>query len=121
MCTQPEECWCNPGWTGDTCSDCITSFGCVNGYCEEPFQCICENGYVGKDCNATVATDGNWGQWGTWSTCSVGCNETRTRVCDAPPPSGGGWYCSKDGSYSTETRNCNGGECIGGRKIDKYF
>ena len=118
MCTQPEECWCNPGWTGDTCSDCITSWGCVNGYCEEPFQCICKDGYVGKDCNATVKTDGNWGQWGTWSTCSAGCKQTRTRVCDDPPPSGGGYYCSKDGSKSTETRNCS--ECPAGKAIDQY-
>ena len=56
MCLQPEECWCKPGWSGDTCSECLTSWGCVNGYCEEPFQCICEDGFLGKDCNSTVPT-----------------------------------------------------------------
>ena len=56
MCLQPEECWCKPGWSGDTCSECLTSWGCVNGYCEEPFQCICEDGFLGKEvCNGGVA------------------------------------------------------------------
>ena len=73
-----------------------------------------------KDCNATISTDGNWGQWCTWSTCSIGCNQTRTRVCDDPSPSGGGWYCSKDGSNSTETRNCIGGDCTGSKANDKF-
>ena len=70
MCLQPEECWCKPGWSGDTCSECLTSWGCVNGYCEEPFQCICEDGFLGKDCNSTIPIDGNWGQWEPWSNCS---------------------------------------------------
>jgi len=106
MCLQPDECWCKPGWSGDTCSECLTSWGCVNGYCEEPFQCICEDGFLGKDCNSTVPTDGNWGQWEPWSSCSDECYQRRNRSCDDPPPSGGGWYCSNDGSNSTETRKC---------------
>ena len=79
-------------------------------------------GYLGKDCNATVSVDGNWGEWGQWSECDTyPSKQTRTRACDDPPPSGGGWYCSKDGSYSYEERDCTDGACqVAGKSKGNY-
>ena len=110
-CMHPDECWCNGGWQGPDCSECIPYWNCVNGFCEEPFECKCLEGFIGKDCNATMNQDGNWGQWGAWSTCSATCGEgieSRKRFCNDPKPSGDGLYCSKDGSVGTETRPCPG-------------
>ena len=62
--------------------------------------------------------DGRWGTWGAYGACSVTCgsgNQTRTRLCNAPPPSLGGLPCP--GSDST-TQTCNTATtCI----VSKYF
>ena len=50
-----------------------------------------------------VFPDGGWGTWGAWGSCSVTCgsgNQTRTRLCNAPPPSLGGSPCSGSNSIS---------------------
>ena len=58
--------------------------------------------------------DGQWGVWSAWGTCSVTCGggtQSRTRVCDSPPPSGGGANCV---GSSSENGNCNTQICIPG-------
>ena len=39
---------------------------------------------------------GNWGLWTSWSTCSATCGtgqQTRSRLCNNPPPTNGGEFC----------------------------
>ena len=36
--------------------------------------------------------NGHWSMWGSWGGCD-GQEMVRTRVCDNPPPSGGGAQC----------------------------
>lgn len=51
FCSEPNECWCRPGYQGPTCDECTTYPGCVNGFCDRPFQCICQPGFTGKLCD----------------------------------------------------------------------
>lgn len=59
-------------------------------------KCICELGYLGDACEKTnrrdTKTDGSWSCWGAWSPCTSR-RKTRTRVCNNPPPEGGGATC----------------------------
>ena len=60
------------------------------------------------------STDGNWGDWTSWSTCSVTCGggtQSRTRLCNFPPPSNGGLICP---GSSFENGTCNTQSCLGG-------
>ena len=60
-------------------------------------------------------TDGGWGEWSDWDTCTATCgggSQTRTRVCDNPPPTNGGNDCGAD---DTETQYCNEQSCITGK------
>ncbi len=61
--------------------------------------------------SCTIISDpvinGGWSSWGSWSACSE-CNngqQSRTRVCDSPPPSRTGKYCEND---FIEWRDCSG-------------
>ena len=49
ICMHPDECWCNGGWQGTDCSECIPYWNCVNGFCDEPFECKCLEGFVGNN------------------------------------------------------------------------
>ena len=40
FCTEPGECWCRPGYTGPTCTECLPYPGCANGFCEKPWECM---------------------------------------------------------------------------------
>ena len=54
--------------------------------------------------------DGDWGAWSDWEPCTAICGtgeQSRSRSCDSPPPSGGG-DCQGDGQ---ETRECNTHSC----------
>ena len=53
--------------------------------------------------------DGRWGEWGPFGRCSTGCQKTRERVCNNPPPSGNGAArCSGgDGLKQVQSGNCN--------------
>ncbi|XP_008292336.1 complement component C8 alpha chain [Stegastes partitus] len=68
--------------------------------------CICKSGFQGEACEETLGrdtkTDGVWSCWGPWSSCTSG-RKTRTRVCNNPPPDGGGANCL--GSTS-QARRC---------------
>lgn len=40
--------------------------------------------------------DGHWGRWSAWSACSQSCGvgkQTRTRLCNDPPPKYTGKSC----------------------------
>ncbi|XP_022049181.2 complement component C8 alpha chain [Acanthochromis polyacanthus] len=69
-------------------------------------NCICKSGYQGDACEETLRrdtkTDGSWSCWGSWSTCTSG-RKTRTRVCNNPPPDGGGANCL---GSTTQARRC---------------
>ena len=59
----------------------------------------------------SISVDGHWGQWSAWATCSNDCgigNSSRTRQCDNPPPSNGGFQCSTKQSGATESGTCAG-------------
>ncbi|XP_065792282.1 hemicentin-1 isoform X3 [Muntiacus reevesi] len=54
---------------------------------------------------------GAWSTWQPWGTCSVSCGkgtQTRTRLCNNPPPSFSGSYC--DGA-ETQMQVCSEGHC----------
>uniref|UniRef100_A0AC11BQX3 Hemicentin 1 n=1 Tax=Ovis aries TaxID=9940 RepID=A0AC11BQX3_SHEEP len=54
---------------------------------------------------------GAWSTWQPWGTCSVSCGkgtQTRTRLCNNPPPSFAGSYC--DGA-ETQMQVCNERHC----------
>uniref|UniRef100_A0A8C5NA67 MACPF domain-containing protein n=1 Tax=Gouania willdenowi TaxID=441366 RepID=A0A8C5NA67_GOUWI len=69
-------------------------------------SCICKSGYWGEACEETfrpgAKTDGSWSCWAAWSTCTSGLKR-RTRVCNNPPPEGGGSTCV---GSSSQTRRC---------------
>ncbi|XP_021053028.1 hemicentin-1 [Mus pahari] len=54
---------------------------------------------------------GVWNAWQPWSACSKSCgkgSQTRTRLCNNPPPSFGGAYCS---GAETQMQVCNERHC----------
>ena len=42
---------CLMGWRGNNCDQCVTSAGCMNGFCHLPYQCICRGGWRGELCD----------------------------------------------------------------------
>ena len=55
---------------------------------------------------------GEWGSWSSWSECSTTCGQglkQRSRLCDSPPPSGGGAQCQGD---SLEVTPCSSSPCL---------
>ena len=63
------------------------------------------------------SVDGQWSEWGAWSACTATCGggqQTRTRLCNNPAPSGGGSDCTGD---SQQTQACNTGACNTGNAI----
>ena len=59
------------------------------------------------------SVDGNWGAWSNFGTCNETCgtgSQSRSRVCDNPPPSNGGDTCPGD---ATEYQDCNTDPCPG--------
>ncbi|XP_076053538.1 hemicentin-1-like, partial [Oratosquilla oratoria] len=54
---------------------------------------------------------GSWSEWSDWSDCSRSCGDglrQRTRLCDNPPPSGGGTDCDGD---ALEVTPCSSPPC----------
>ncbi|KAM3866056.1 complement component C8 alpha chain [Diretmus argenteus] len=67
-------------------------------------RCLCKTGYYGLACEETkrdTKTDGSWSCWGAWSSCQSR-RKTRTRVCNNPPPDGGGATCLGSSSQSQQ-------------------
>ena len=55
--------------------------------------------------------DGGWSEFGNWGECSKPCGggeQSRSRTCTNPPPSGGGAQCAGE---DEETQECNTHEC----------
>ncbi|XP_031548611.1 uncharacterized protein LOC116286289 [Actinia tenebrosa] len=55
--------------------------------------------------------DGHWGRWSSWSTCSKSCDigkQTRTRLCNDPPPKYSGKSCvgTNISEQSCKVLNC---------------
>ena len=58
-----------------------------------------------------VPQDGLWGPWSAFTSCSKNCGggiQTRTRLCNNPPPDFGGRDCN---GPAFETANCNDRPC----------
>ncbi|XP_078059946.1 SCO-spondin-like [Mustelus asterias] len=60
--------------------------------------------------------DGHWGTWSPWTDCSRSCGEgvrTRSRLCDSPPPQGGGDFCEglSTGTEWCSLRHCPATDC----------
>lgn len=59
---------------------------------------------------------GVWNAWQPWGSCSKSCgkgSQTRTRLCNSPPPSFGGAYCN---GAETQMQVCNERHCPGERR-----
>ena len=57
--------------------------------------------------------DGGWSDWGSWSDCTTSCGpgfKSRSRLCIAPEPSGGGDSCVGEDSG---TEICEEAACPG--------
>ena len=55
-----------------------------------------------------VALNGHWGRWAAWSACSTTCGkgyQTRSRMCDDPPPKFKGDICE---GVLVEVQMCKG-------------
>ncbi|XP_072324712.1 LOW QUALITY PROTEIN: SCO-spondin [Scyliorhinus torazame] len=115
-------CAVNGDWSDWTpWSDCSTSCGGGNQhrfrFCTNPptsgngLPCIGPEEDV-TPCNIQQCPrDGHWGVWAPWTDCSRSCGEglqTRSRLCDSPPPQGDGDFCE---GLSTESESCHMGHC----------
>ena len=61
-----------------------------------------------RDCSV----DGQWGAWSNWERCDQTCGggiQTRSRLCDDPPPDDDGLYCV--GGSGVESRVCAKNKC----------
>lgn len=66
-----------------------------------------------------VPLNGHWGRWADWSACSTTCGkgyQTRSRMCDDPPPQFGGNICE---GVLVQTQMCKGNrpECKSSNKV----
>ncbi|VDH90360.1 Hypothetical predicted protein, partial [Mytilus galloprovincialis] len=65
----------------------------------------------GSEITVTLSVNGQWGQWSSWSYCTVTCGggiQKRSRICNNPYPSGGGFDCYGD---REETHACSVDSC----------
>ena len=63
--------------------------------------------------------DGSWSDWGAWSNCDKTCGggtSIRTKECNNPAPSGGGFVCVGPGQ---ESEACNAQACPKGKCLTK--
>jgi len=52
ICTRGGKCKCDPGWTGDTCSQRTCPRGCSqHGTCNDQGKCVCDVGWTSADCS----------------------------------------------------------------------
>ncbi|XP_053304065.1 complement component C7 [Spea bombifrons] len=76
----------------------------------------CEGGTLVQDDPGVI--DGSWSCWSSWSTCLSGSGRrVRNRVCNNPPPSGGGKKCIGD---SIESQQCEDDELNHFREVEPH-
>ncbi|KAG9488452.1 hypothetical protein GDO78_007973 [Eleutherodactylus coqui] len=76
----------------------------------------CEQGSLVQDDPGVI--DGNWGCWTSWNTCTgSGGRRVRSRVCNNPPPAGGGKLCTGD---SIESQKCEEDEILHLRTVEPH-
>ena len=64
---------------------------------------------------------GNWGLWTSWSTCSATCGtgqQTRSRLCNNPPPTNGGEFCM---GSNQDQQTCLAPSCPAGMSYFKML
>ena len=66
-----------------------------------------------------VPLNGHWGRWAAWSACSTTCGkgyQTRSRMCDDPPPEFEGDICEGE---LVEVQMCKGNrsKCKGSNQV----
>ncbi|XP_078611237.1 uncharacterized protein LOC144881802 isoform X2 [Branchiostoma floridae x Branchiostoma japonicum] len=84
---------------------CQNGAACVADVTSMTYTCSCPGGFSGDLCNV-LSVNGGWSEWSQWSACTATCgNSTRSRqrLCDNPPPLGGGNPCA---GVSLETEAC---------------
>ncbi|CAD5126759.1 DgyrCDS14811 [Dimorphilus gyrociliatus] len=122
--TNVEDCPPNRNGTFPNRFDCRQYFHCVNGQ-QWPQQC--PNGYFFspdlnvRDCSTRMCVpfeeaecpiSGGWSSWSAWQNCQPSCGSgtrVRTRKCDNPPPSNGGFDCLGN---EVDVEPCENDPCI---------
>ncbi|CAD5126710.1 DgyrCDS14774 [Dimorphilus gyrociliatus] len=131
--TQVEDCPPNRNGTFPNKFDCRQYFHCVNGQ-QWPQQC--PNGYFFspdlnvRDCSTRMCVPleeaecpipGGWSSWSAWQQCQPSCGSgtrVRTRECDNPPPSNGGFDCV---GSEVDVEPCEGPPCVGIETLEPAF
>ncbi|KAG5262200.1 hypothetical protein AALO_G00293320 [Alosa alosa] len=114
---------------GEVCRElwCLSrSNRCVTNSIPAAEGTLCQTGSIEKgwcyqgDCVAfgtwPQSVDGGWGPWSMWGECSRTCGggvSSSMRLCDSPPPSGGGKYCLGE---RKRYRSCNTDACPAGSR-----
>ncbi|KAG8598990.1 hypothetical protein GDO81_002827, partial [Engystomops pustulosus] len=76
----------------------------------------CEQGILVQDDPAVI--DGSWGCWTSWSRCAGSAGRrVRSRVCNNPPPAGGGKSCIGN---SIESEKCEEDEITHLRTVEPH-
>ncbi|XP_063876640.1 hemicentin-1-like isoform X2 [Scylla paramamosain] len=120
---RPQPCPVDGNWSPwEPWSECSATCGegvqIRSRYCTAPVPL-----YDGKPCEGSdmqeeqchlrdCPVSGQWGSWSSWSECSTTCGQglkQRSRLCDSPPPSGGGAQCQGD---SLEVTPCSSSPCL---------
>ncbi|KAI8480747.1 hypothetical protein Bbelb_415400 [Branchiostoma belcheri] len=94
---------------------CQNDAACQADMTSMTYTCRCPAGFSGDLCNV-LSIDGGWSEWSRWSACTATCGNSthsRQRLCNNPPPLGGGNPCT---GASLEIEACGNipdcSECI---------
>ncbi|XP_065845754.1 delta-like protein D [Oscarella lobularis] len=108
-CTKPGQCTCDPGWKGNTCSDCVKKSGCKHGDCSNGNDCICQSHWLGPLCDQS----------------GLGCNDHPCQnggTCSVKPNS---FRCACPSDFIGSTCNvdmnqCRSNPCLNGATCDNH-